>query len=121
MPRIPFRLILFLGVVFFLYRYVSSRRVQIASAVHRQFSVQFSAEDSVRTLVRRKILAEICPADDLCDYRPVKWESFNSDSGSGYGSEPVLSVIHEFYADEARRKFLFRIRSGQVAEIIDML
>jgi hypothetical protein len=73
-----------------------------------------SREEKLKVLAEEKVRNEICPISDLCDYRPIHWTDFSSpDTASA-------SIVHEFYADEKKMKFLFRMRHGNLDEVINM-
>jgi hypothetical protein len=111
MGRIPIKLLLFLAVAGFFYLVLLPKRAALVSTLLRK---KLSPEDSIHALVVEKILKEICPPQDLCEYKPTGWEAI-------YRPDNVTSAVnHEFTSDGARRKFLFRIRYGRVTEIIDL-
>ena len=113
MPRIPFKLLIFLTMAGFFYLYGLPRKATLVSALLRDRRER-SALDSAKLLVQERIRAEICRYEDLCDYQPGSWEDFAVEN------RDTRSIVHSFMADETRRKFLFRIRAGRVSEIIDL-
>jgi hypothetical protein len=113
MPKIPYKALLFAALAGFFYLHGLPSRAAFVSTLLRDRRAR-SAEDSARALVEEKVRRDICRFEDACEYQPVSWEDF---AASGDGS----SLVHVFNTDGNRRKFLFRIRSGQVSEIIDLL
>jgi len=113
MPRIPFKLIVFAILFAFFYLYGLPRKAAFVNALLRDRRAQ-NALDSAKALVTDKVRGEICRFEDACFYEPVSWEDFAVENASS------RSIIHTFKTEDGRRKFLFRIRSGRVSEIIDL-
>lgn len=111
--RIPFKLILFVLVAGFFYLVILPKRNLFVKTLLEGRSLP-NREDSVKNMVRARILAEVCRPADFCEYRPVKWSDYYIQDAS------TASITHAFTTDGSQRKFLFRLRYGSVAEIHDM-
>jgi hypothetical protein len=113
--RIPVNLLVFLAVAGVFYLVVLPKRAAFAQDMIRAFhGGPRTREDSLKTMVEARILAEICPRADLSEYRPVAWTDFSM------GENAESSIIHAFTCDDQSRKFMFRMRDGRIAEIIDL-
>src|SRR4051812_47328043 len=112
MYMVPAKLLLFVSVAGFAYLYVLPRRAAFVSSLLNLHTA--TRQDSLRTLAEAKIRTEICPASDMCEYKPIGWEAYADEDAFG------ASIIHEFFTDGNKRKFLFRERYGTISEIIDL-
>jgi hypothetical protein len=113
--RIPVNLLAFLAVAGVFYLVVLPKRAAFAHDLIRTFrGGPATREDSLKTTVEARIVAELCPRADLSEYRPVSWTDFSA------GGNAEASIIHAFTCDGQSRKFLFRMRDGRIAEIIDL-
>ena len=115
MPNLPYKFLLLvaMGVLFFMYG-LPKRANLFSLLLHPNTSKEAQMdgqEQKIRQLAIKKIEAEICSMSDYCKYRPIKWSNF-------YKEDSVsVSIIHEFYSDETKRKFIFRMRYGQLSEV----
>ena len=113
--RIPVNLLVFLAVAGVFYLVILPKKAAFTANLMKSMGAgHLSREDSVKTMVRARILVDICPMADLSEYHPLGW--------SDYGEVDATSsqVIHEFTCDAQNRKYLFRLRNGLVGEIIDL-
>jgi hypothetical protein len=113
--RIPVKLLVFLSVAGLYYGFVLPKKAAYTHDLLKTFGGgPHSREDSTKALVEARIRAEICPQADLSEYRPMTWTDY-ADAGPG-----EASITHRFTCDAQERKFLFRLRSGVVTEIINL-
>lgn len=111
--KIPYKLILFVLVAGFFYLVILPKRNQFVKALLEGRSLP-NREDSVKAMVKARILTDICSPADLCEYRPASWSDFSVQDAS------TASIRHKFTTDGSNREFLFRLRYGTVAEIHNM-
>lgn len=112
MPRLPTKLIVFVIVGGFFWIYLAPKRAELAKGIIRKKRMA-RFEDSIQILVEEKIRKDICGWEDMCEYRPNSWRISRTDAT---GAE----AVHQFFADNSLRKYIFRIRNGAVSEVIDL-
>jgi hypothetical protein len=113
--RIPVNLLVFLAVAGVFYLYILPKKAAFTKNLLESMGAgHVSREDSVKTMVKARILVDICPMADLSEYHPVQWSDYGEVDGT------TSQVIHEFTCDAQNRKYLFRLRGGLVSEIIDL-
>jgi hypothetical protein len=113
MPKLPNKMLMALVVGTLAWTWLAPKRAELVVKLLRKKRDAHS-EESARLLVMDKIRGEICPLNDLCDYRPAKWEGFHR------ADSVTASITHHFYQDGNLRRYLFRIRRGAVSEVIDL-
>lgn len=113
--KIPVNLLVFLAIAGVFYLYILPKKSKFLS--HFMESVGFhrmSREDSVKTMVKARIIVDLCPAADLSEYRPSTWTDYHSED------DVNADITHSFTCDNESKKYLFRLRYGAVSEIIDL-
>jgi hypothetical protein len=113
MPRPPAKLILFVLVGSLVWIRLAPGRAEQAMRIFRK-KREAGSEAAARLLVQDAVRREICSLNDLCEYRPSAW------TGLYRPDTATVQLEHHFYADGALRRYLFRVRRGVVAEIIDL-
>jgi hypothetical protein len=114
--RIPVKLLFFLALAGFFYGFILPKKAAFSYELIKTFrGGPASGEDSAKVLVEARVRADICPQADLSEYRPVGWSDYAA------GGQGESMIIHRFTCDGQERKFLFRVRHGVVAEIVDLL
>lgn len=115
--KIPVNLLVFLAVAGVFYLVILPQRTRFVSTLLKSVGAgSVSREDTLKTMVEARILADLCPMADLSEYRKGAW----SDYDPGLGADGSASLTHAFQCNGQERKFLFRFRYGSITEIIDL-
>ena len=115
MPNLPYKFLLFIAVGVLSYMFVLPKRANFVSLIlHRNSAKETpkdSREEKIKALAMEKVRNEICTASDFCKYRVIGWSNFYVEDEVG------STIVHEFFADDVKRKFRFRMRYSQIAEV----
>ena len=113
--RIPVNLMVFLSVGGAFYGFILPKKAAYTHDLIRAFhGGAVSREDSAKAMVEARILVELCPKADLSEYRPGSWTDYYAENAQD------ASITHSFSCDAQERKFLFRLHSGLITEIVDL-
>jgi hypothetical protein len=113
--KIPINLLVFLAVAGVFYLVILPRRTQFVSNLMKSMGAgPVSGVDSLKALVEARVIADICPGSDLSEYRSRGWSDY------GPVDEATSSITHSFTCDGAEKKYLFRLRYGNITEIVDL-
>lgn len=113
MPKLPTKFLLFVAVGGFFYLFGLPKRAQFVSHLLKSHRLENQSE-KIKELAENRIRSEICSINDLCEYRALSWAIYPTDDSL------TTSILHEFTTNGSKRKFLFRMRYGNLSEVIDM-
>jgi hypothetical protein len=113
---IPKKLLLFVAVAGFCYLYLAPKRVAWFNGMMKKARLEAGGdrEEASKDAVQERILKDVCPMADLEEYKPGAWSEFTAEDTVS------VAITHDFFCDGQARKYLFRLRYGQVTEIIDL-
>jgi hypothetical protein len=113
MPKLPYKLLIFVAMGGYFYLYGLPKRAKFVSLILREHR-EANREQTIKDLAEEKVRAEICPISDLCEYRPILWRDFQSEDSVS------AAIVHEFYSNGNKQVYLFRMRYGVLTEIHDL-
>jgi hypothetical protein len=111
--KIAYKFLIFVAMGGFFYLYGLPQKAEFVSKLLRTARHE-NREDKLKGLAEERIRGEICSINDLCEYRPINWTLYPTEDSAS------TSLLHEFYTNGRKRTFLFRMRYGNLSEVIDM-